>query len=73
MLNPHLKASIVFVVILSLMVPSTFLSLNDPAGMYIASGSPQTTDEAEANVVQIVKDSMTTYNIVNNETEFLGA
>jgi hypothetical protein len=73
MLNPHLKASIVFVVILSLMVPSSFLSLNDPAGMYIASGSAQTTDEAEANVVQIVKDSMTTYNIVNNETEFLGA
>ncbi|MGH9993861.1 MAG: hypothetical protein ACRD4J_01320, partial [Nitrososphaeraceae archaeon] len=73
MLNPHLKAIIVFVVILSLMVPSSFLSLNDPAGMYIASGSAQTTDEAEANVVQIVKDSMTTYNIVNNETEFLGA
>jgi hypothetical protein len=73
MLNPHLKAIIVFVVILSLMVPSSFLSLKDPAGMYIASGSAQTTDEAEANVVQIVKDSMTTYNIVNNETEFLGA
>lgn len=73
MLNPHLKAIIVFVVILSLMLPSSFLSLNDPAGMYIASGSAQTTDEAEANVVQIVKDSMTTYNIVNNETEFLGA
>jgi hypothetical protein len=73
MLNPHLKAIVVFVVILSFMVPSSFLSLKDPAGMYIASGSGQTTDGADANVVQIVKDSMTTYTIVNNETEFLGA
>jgi hypothetical protein len=73
MLNPHLKAIVVFVVILSFMVPSSFLSLKDPAGMYIASGSGQTTDGADANVVQIVKDSMTTYTIVNNETEFLAA
>jgi hypothetical protein len=73
MLNPHLKAIIVFVVILSFMVPSSLLSLKDPAGMYIASGSSQTTDGADANVVQIVKDSTTTYTIVNNETEFLGA
>jgi len=73
MLNPHLKAIIVFVVILSFMVPTSFLSLNDSARMDMALGSGQTTDESEANVVQIVKDSMTTYNIVNNETEFLGA
>jgi hypothetical protein len=73
MLNPHLKAIIVFVVILSFMVPASFLSLNDYARMDMALGSGQTTDESEANVVQIIKDSMTTYNIVNNETEFLGA
>jgi hypothetical protein len=72
MLNPHLKTIIVFVVILSFMVSTSFLSLNDPAGKYIASGSGQTTDETD-NVVQIVKDSMTTYNIVNNGTEFLDA
>ncbi|MGI0045330.1 MAG: hypothetical protein ACRD47_16630, partial [Nitrososphaeraceae archaeon] len=73
MLNPHLKAIIVFAVLLSFMVPTSFLSLNDPAGMYMASGSGQTTDQTESNVVQIVKESMTTYTIVNNETEFLGA
>ena len=72
MLNPHLKTIIVFVVILSLMVSTSFLTLNDPAGKYIASGSGQTTDETD-NFVQIVKDSMTTYNIVNNGTEFLDA
>jgi len=73
MRNPHLKAIIVFVVVLSLMVPTSLMSINDSSGMNMVLGFGQPTDESEANVVQIVKDSMTTYNIVNNETEFLGA
>lgn len=71
--NSYLKAIIVFVVILSFMLPTSFLSLKDSARMNMASGSLQSTDEPGAKVVQIVKDSMTTYNIVNNETEFIGA
>ncbi|MFY9966355.1 MAG: hypothetical protein WAK50_11520 [Nitrososphaeraceae archaeon] len=73
MRNPHLKAIIVFLVVLSLMVPTSLLSINDSSRMNMALGFGQPTDESEANVVQIVKDSMTSYNIVNNETEFLGA
>ena len=55
MLNPHLKAIIVFVVVLSFMMPTSFLSLNDSARMDMALGSGQTTDESEANIVQIVQ------------------
>ena len=39
----------------------------------MASGSIQSTEEPEENVVQIIKDSMASYSIVNNETEFVGA
>lgn len=63
MLTPQLMVIIVFVGILSFMVPTSFLSLKDSAQMYMASGSGQSIDNAESNVVQIVKDSVTTYNI----------
>lgn len=72
MSNARMKVIAVFVVILYFMVPTLFLSLNDSTSMKMASGSVQSADDAAANFVRIVKDSMTTYNILNNETEFVG-
>ena len=72
MSNARMKVIAVFVVILYFMVPTLFLSLNDSTSMKMASGSVQSADELAANFVRIVKDSMTTYNILNNETEFVG-
>ena len=72
MSNARMKVIAVFIVILYFVVPALLLSLNDSTSMKMASGSVQSADEVAANYVQIVKDSMTTYNILNNETEFIG-
>jgi hypothetical protein len=37
----------------------------------MATESIQSMDELEENVVHIVKDSMTNYSLINNETEFI--
>ena len=39
----------------------------------MALGSIQFTEEQEENVVHIIRDSMASYSLVNNETEFVGA
>ena len=72
MSNTRIKAITVFVVILFFMLPTLFLSLKYPTSMEMALGSIQSTDEAGRNFVRIVKDSMTTYNILDNETELIG-
>ena len=72
MSNARIKVIAVFVVVLFFILPTTFLSLKDSTNMEMASGSVQSADEEAANYVQIVKDSMTNYNILNNETEFIG-
>jgi hypothetical protein len=51
----------------------SFISIDDFDDTVMLSGSVQPTEEPGDNVVQIVKDSMTSYSIVNNETEFIGA
>ena len=73
MSSPKIKSAIILVGILSFVLPTSFFSLKDFISMNMASGSVQSTDKLEENVVKVVKDSMTSYNIVNNETEFIGA
>jgi hypothetical protein len=51
----------------------SFISIDDLDNTIMVSGSLQPTEEHGENVVQVVKDSMTSYSIVNNETEFIGA
>jgi hypothetical protein len=66
----------VFVGLLSVMLLTSFISfisIDDFDDTVMLSGSVQPTEEPGDNVVQIVKDSMTSYSIVNNETEFIGA
>jgi hypothetical protein len=66
----------VFVGLLSVMLLTSFIpfiSIDDFDDAVMVSGSLQPTGEPGDNIVQIVKDSMTSYSIVNNETEFIGA
>lgn len=69
MSSTQVKSAVVFVGILSFVLYTSFFSLKDFTSTNMASGSV----ELQENVVQIVKDSMTRYNIVNNETEFIGS
>ena len=73
MSSPKIKSAIILVGILPFVLPTSFFSLKDFISMNMASGSVQSTDKLEENVVKVVKDSMTSYNIINNETEFIGA
>jgi hypothetical protein len=66
----------VFVGLLSVMLLTSFIpfiSIDDFDDAVMVSGSLQPTGEPGDNIVQIVKDPMTSYSIVNNETEFIGA
>jgi hypothetical protein len=66
----------VFVGLLSVMLLTSFIpfiSIDDFDDAVMVSGSLQPTGEPGDNIAQIVKDSMTSYSIVNNETEFIGA
>ncbi len=67
--SSQIRSAIVFVGILSFVLPTLIFSLNETD---MASGSVQSIGKLEENVVKVVKDSMTSYNIVNNETEFIG-
>jgi hypothetical protein len=72
-LSSKIRAEIVFVGLLSVMLVTSFISIDDFDNTIMVSGSVQPTEEPGENVVQIVKDSMTSYSIVNNKTEFIGA
>ena len=70
--SPKIKLAIVIVGVLNCMLSISSISLNDSTSTNIALGSIQLTDQQEENGVKIIKDSMTSYNLVNNETEFIG-
>jgi hypothetical protein len=70
--GPKIKLAIVIVGVLNCMLYISSISLNDPTSMNISFGSIEPTDQQEENGVKIIKDSMTSYNLVNNETEFIG-
>jgi hypothetical protein len=76
-LSSKIRAGIVFVELLSAMLLTSFISfisIDDFDNTIMVSGSLQPTEELPGeNVVQVVKDSMTSYSIVNNETEFISA
>jgi hypothetical protein len=75
-LSSKIRAGIVFVGLLSAMLLTSFISLisiDDLDNTIMVSGSLQPTEEPGENAVQVVKDSMTSYSIVNNETEFISA
>jgi hypothetical protein len=65
--------AIVFVGLLSVILPTSFISIDDFDNTIMISGSVEPTEEPGEKVVQIAKDSMTSYSIVSNETEFIGA
>jgi len=71
--NLQIAVATVFVGVLSAMLVTSFFSLNGFTITIMASGSIQSTEELEENDVHIVRDSMTSYSLVNNETEFVGA
>jgi hypothetical protein len=62
----------VFVGVFLAILVTSFFSLNEFTSTMMASGSIQFT-EREENVVHIIRDSMASYSLVNNETEFVGA
>lgn len=70
--SPKIKLAIVIVGLLNCMLYISSISLNDSTSTNIAFGSIEPTDQQEENGVKITKDSMTSYNLVNNETEFIG-
>src|SRR5262245_26145886 len=75
-LSSKMRAGIVFVGLLSVMLLTwyiSFISIYYFDNTIMVSGLLQPTEEPGENVVQVVKDSMTSYSIVNNETEFIGA
>lgn len=75
-LSSKIRAGIVFVGLLSIMLLTSFISfisIDDFDNTIMVSGSLQPTEEPGENVVQVVKDSTTSYSIVNNETEFISA
>lgn len=70
--SPKIKLAIVIVGVLTCMLHISSISPNDSTSTNIALGSIEPTDQQEENGVKIIKDSMTSYNLVNNETEFIG-
>ena len=73
MLNLQLTVATFFVGLLSAMLVTSVFSIDGFTSTNMASGSNLTADEQEEDVVHIVRDSMASYNLVNNETEFVGA
>ena len=72
MLRPKIISVIIILGILIFMLPTSFYSIKDFTSMNMAWGSFQSPNEQKENIVKIIKDSMTSYYIVNNETEFIG-
>lgn len=72
MLNLQLTVATFFVGLLSAMLVTSVFSIDGFTSTLLASGSNLTAEEPE-DVVHIVRDSMASYNLVNNETEFVGA
>ncbi len=72
-LNLQLTVATFFVGLLSAMLVTSFFSIDGFTSTLLASGSNLTAEEPEEDVVHIVRDSMASYNLVNNETEFVGA
>ena len=75
-LSSEIRAGIFFVGLLSVMLLTSFISfisIDDFDNTVMVSGSLQPTEEPGDKLVQVVKDSTTSYGIVNNETEFIGA
>ena len=68
----QLMVAIMFVGMMSTILVESFVSTYDSTTNAIASGSVQSIEGSEQGVVQIIKDSMTSYNLVNNETEYIG-
>ena len=73
MANLQIPVATVFVGVLLAILVTSFFSLNEFTSTMMASGSIQFTEEQEENVVHIIRDSMASYSLVNNETEFVGA
>jgi hypothetical protein len=73
MLNLQLTVAIFFEGLLSAMVVPSVFSIDGFTSTILASGSALTAEESEEDVVHIVSDSMASYNLINNETEFVGA
>ena len=73
MLRPKIMSVIVILGIMIFMLPTSFYSIKDFTSMNMAWGSFQSSNEQKENIVKIIKDSMTSYYIVNNETEFIGS
>ncbi len=72
MANLQIPSATFFVVVSLAMLFTSFFSLNGFTSTIMALGSLQSTEEQEENVVHIVRDSMASYSLVNNETEFVG-
>jgi hypothetical protein len=72
-LNLQLAVATFYVGLLSAMLVISVFSIDGFASTLLASGSNLTAEEPEEDVVHIVRDSMASYNLVNNETEFIGA
>ncbi len=73
MANLQMPVATVFVGVFLAILVTSFFSLNEFTSTMMASGSIQFTEEQEENVVHIIRDSMASYSLVNNETEFVGA
>jgi hypothetical protein len=71
--SSRVRTAIIFVGLLSVMLPTSFIPRDDFDSAIMLSASVQPIEDPAESVVQIVKDSTTSYSIVNNETEFIGA
>jgi hypothetical protein len=71
--NLQLTVPTFFVGLLSAMLVTSFFSIDGFTSTLLASGSNLTAEEPEEDIVHIVRDSMASYNLVNNETEFVHA
>jgi hypothetical protein len=72
MLNLQLTIAIFFVGLLSAMLVISVFSIDEVTSTIMTSGSNLTAEEPEEDIVHIIRNSMASYNLVNNETEFVG-
>jgi hypothetical protein len=71
-LNLQLTVATFFVGLLSAMLVTSVFTIDGFTITIMASGSNLTAEEPKEDVVHVVRDSMASYSLVNNETEFIG-
>jgi hypothetical protein len=72
MLNLQFTVTTFFVGLLSAMLVTSVFSTDGFTSTIMASGANLSAEEPGEDVVHIVRDSMASYSLVNNETEFVG-